>query len=181
MTTDTLPETSYTMPDGLTIHIRQAQEKDLPGMEWDGEYAHFRRIYRQHYQNSFNGTTLIWVAENEDGKIMGQIFLLLFSNQSEIADGIHRAYVFSFRLKPEYRNKGLGSHMLKFVEEYLLGRGFDTLRINVARNNILAKRLYERNGYTVVGPEEGRWRYQDQFGRWQTVHEPAWRLLKKLK
>ena len=52
MTTQALPVTSYTMPDGLDIHIRQALEKDLPGMEWDGEYAHFRRIYRQHYQNS---------------------------------------------------------------------------------------------------------------------------------
>jgi hypothetical protein len=24
--------------------------------------------------------------------------------------------------------------------------------------------MYEKHGYRVVGPEEGRWRYQDQFG-----------------
>lgn len=181
MSTQILPETTYEMPTGGLVRIRQAVEDDLPGMEWDGEYAHFRRLYKQHFQNSRSGNTLIWVAENEAGEIIGQVFLSLLSNQSELADGIHRAYLFSFRLKPAYRNHGLGGYMLEFLENYLLKRGFDTLRINVARDNHLARRMYEKHGYQVVGPEEGRWRYQDQFGQWQAVHEPAWRMLKKLR
>ena len=110
----TLPESIYTMPDGDMIRIRQAREADLPGMEWDGEYAHFRRLYRQHYQNSRGGNTLIWVAENQEGKIIGQVFLLLLSAYPEMADGIHRAYMFSFRIRPEYRNNGLGGHLIRF-------------------------------------------------------------------
>ncbi len=181
MSTKTFSETSYQMPDGDLVRVRPAQEADLPGMEWEGEFAHFRRLYKQHFQNSRSGNTLIWVAENDDGEIVGQFFLALLSSQSELADGIHRAYLFSFRLKPDYRNHGLGGHILDFVENYLLNRGFDTLRINVARDNELARRMYEKHGYNVVGPEEGRWRYQDQFGQWQSVHEPAWRMMKKLK
>ena len=181
MSTKLFSETTYLMPDGDMVRIRPAQEADLPGMEWEGEFSHFRRLYKQHYQNSRSGNTLIWVAENEDGEIVGQVFLSLLSSQSELADGIHRAYLFSFRLKPDYRNHGLGSHILDFVEDYLIHRGFDTLRINVARDNDPARRMYEKHGYRVVGPEEGRWRYQDQFGQWQSVHEPAWRMLKKLK
>ncbi len=181
MSTKTFSETTFQMPDGDLVRIRPAQEADLPGMEWGGEFAHFRRLYKQHYQNSRSGNTLIWVAENEDGEIVGQVFLSLLSSQSELADGIHRAYLFSFRLKPDYRNKGLGGHILEFIEGYLVKRGFDTLRINVARNNELARRMYEKHGYRVVGSEEGRWRYQDQEGQWQSVHEPAWRMLKKLK
>ncbi len=181
MSIQILPESTYQIPDGDVVRIRQAHEDDLPGMEGDGEYAHFRRLYKQHFQNSRSGNTLIWVAENEEGEIVGQVFLSLLSNQSELADGIHRAYLFSFRLKPAYRNHGLGGHILEFMESYLLKRGFDTLRINVARDNLLARRMYERHGYRVVGPEEGRWHYQDQYGHWQAVHEPAWRMLKKLK
>jgi len=181
MSTQILPETTYQIPEGDLVRVRPVREEDLPGMEWDGEFAHFRRLYKQHFQNSRSGNTLIWVVENEDGEIVGQVFLSLLSSQSELADGIHRAYLFSFRLKPDYRNHGLGSHMLDFVESYLVRRGFDTLRINVARDNVQARRMYERHGYRVIGPEEGRWRYQDQFGQWQSVHEPAWRMLKKLK
>jgi len=181
MSTRTLPETTFQMPDGVCIRIREAREIDLPGMEWDGEFAHFRRLYKQHFQNSRSGNTLIWVAENEEKEIVGQVFLSLLSSQSELADGIHRAYLFSFRLKSAYRNHGLGGYMLEFVEKYLVQRGFDTLRINVARDNDLAKQMYEKHGYRVVGSEEGGWRYEDQFGQWQTVHEPAWRMLKKLK
>ena len=176
----TLPESIYPMPDGDIIHIRQAREADLPGMEWDGEYAHFRRLYRQHYQNSRGGNTLIWVAENQEGKIVGQVFLLLLSAYPEMADGIHRAYMFSFRIRPEYRNNGLGGHVIRFLEEYLLGRGFDTMRINVGKANEEARKLYEKHGYRIIGTEEGRWRYQDQFGNYQTVNEPAWRMIKKL-
>ncbi len=181
MSTQILPETTYQIPEGDLVRVRPVREEDLLGMEWDGEFAHFRRLYKQHFQNSRSGNTLIWVVESEDGEIVGQVFLSLLSSQSELADGIHRAYLFSFRLKPDYRNHGLGSHMLDFVESYLVRRGFDTLRINVARDNGQARRMYERHGYRVIGPEEGRWRYQDQFGQWQSVHEPAWRMLKKLK
>lgn len=181
MSTQILPETTYQIPEGDLVRVRPVREEDLLGMEWDGEFAHFRRLYKQHFQNSRSGNTLIWVVENEDGEIVGQVFLSLLSSQSELADGIHRAYLFSFRLKPDYRNHGLGSYMLDFVESYLVRRGFDTLRINVARDNVQARRMYERHGYRVIGPEEGRWRYQDQFGQWQSVHEPAWRMLKKLK
>lgn len=41
MSTQILPETTYEMPIGGLVRIRQAVEDDLPGMEWDGEYAHF--------------------------------------------------------------------------------------------------------------------------------------------
>lgn len=175
-----LPESTYTMPDGSLILVRQAQKSDLPGMEWDGEYAHFRRLYQQHYENSRSGNTLIWVAENPEGKIIGQVFLLLLSMSREMADGIHRAYMFSFRIRPEYRNNGLGGHVIRFLEEYLLERGFDTMRINVGKANEHARKLYENHGYRIIGTEEGRWRYQDQFGNYQIVNEPAWRMMKKL-
>jgi ribosomal protein S18 acetylase RimI-like enzyme len=174
-------ETIFRMPDGLNIRIRPARANDLPGMEWDGEYAHFRKLYRQHFQNSRTGYTRIWVAETEAGEIIGQVFLLLYSRQNELADGLHRAYMFSFRVKPDFRNHGLGGFMIEFVENYLLTLGFDTVRLNVGRDNEQARHLYEKHGYKVVGPEEGRWRYEDQFGRWQHVHEPAWRMIKNLK
>lgn len=173
-------ESSFIMPDGGHIRIRPAAEEDLPGMEWNGEFSHFRKIYKQHFQNTRNGSTRIWVAETEAGEIVGQVFIMLYSRQPEMADGINRAYLFSFRIKADYRGKGLGGFMLDFVEDFLISRGFKTLCLNVARLNVNARRMYENHGFKVVAPEEGRWRYEDQFGNWQTIHEPAWRMVKKL-
>lgn len=172
---------TFVMPDGQPIHIRPLVEADLPALEWDGEYAHFRTLYRQHYLNILSGSTLAWVAETAAGEVIGQIFILLYSQQAEIADGTHRAYLFSFRIKEKYRDHGLGGFMLEFVEQNLRQRGFSTVRLNVARANPLARHFYERHGYHMIGPDSGTWRYQDQFGHWQTQHEPAWRMLKNIR
>lgn len=173
-------EAEYLMPSGERVLIRPLQKADLPGLEWDGEYAHFRNLYRQHYESSLSGNTLIWVAENASHEIIGQVFLLLLSRQKELADGTFQAYLFSFRIKPAYRDQGLGGFMLEMMEENLRLRGFRFLRLNVARANPLARKMYEKHGYRMIGPDPGVWRYQDQNGQWQTAREPAWKMIKTL-
>lgn len=172
-------ENSFLIND-TTVTIRLLTEKDLPALEWEGAYTHFRKLYAQHYKNMSNGNTLIWVAQTNSLEIIGQIFILLFCQQNEIADGINRAYMFSFRIKPVYRNFGLGTFMLSFVEEEIKSRGFRQIRLNVARTNTSARRLYEKNGYRVIGPDPGIWSYIDHLGKWQTVKEPAWKMIKEL-
>ena len=174
-------QATYYLADGEGILVRPMRESDLPAMEWDGEYTHFRQLYADHYAASRLGTTLIYIAETLEGKMVGQVFLQLTSRNSEVADGLHRAYLFSFRVKPEYRSQGIGSFMLQFVEDQLLLRGFDSIRLNVARANVRARKLYERHGYRVIGADPGLWRYQDHLGEWHSVHEPAWKMLKKLR
>lgn len=173
-------EAVYTMPSGEAIHIRPLEKADLPGLEWDGEYSHFRKLYQQHYENSLSGNTRIWVAQNENAEIIGQVFLLLHSRQRETADGVFQAYLFSFRIKPTYRSQGLGSFMLELAEGFLRDRGFRFLRLNVARSNPLARHMYENHGYRMIGPDPGVWRYQDQNDEWQTCREPAWKMIKQL-
>lgn len=164
--------------NGKQFVIRSMVESDLPALEWEGEYTHFRNVYAQNFRSMQNGNLLIWVVEDDKSLLVGQVFILLLSQNKEIADGIHRAYLFSFRIKPAYRNQGLGSAVIRFVEEDLKNRGFSSIRLNVARNNIKARRLYERSGYRVIGSDPGVWNYQDQNGNWQTVKEPAWKMLK---
>jgi ribosomal protein S18 acetylase RimI-like enzyme len=162
------------------VQIRKMVEDDLPSLEWDGEYAHFRRVYQDAFNRFQRGLSVLWVAELPDTGVIGQVFIQLICDRPELADGTNRAYLYSFRVRPEYRSAGLGTHIMQVVFDDLRQRGFNSLTLNVAKDNPRARNLYERNHFHIVAHEPGRWTFQDETGGWRTVEEPAWRMERRL-
>lgn len=162
------------------VVIRQVRREDLLAMEWDGEYTHFRRLYQEAFENAQIGHALLWVVEHPGQGLVAQAFVQLVSSRRELADGVTRAYVYGFRVRREHRRNGIGTLLMQAVEADLYRRGFRQVCLNVTRDNHNAKRLYERLGYRVTAVEEGRWSYIDDRGVRQYVHEPAWRMEKRL-
>jgi len=161
-------------------NFRHVTQADLLALEWEGAYTHFRRVYAQAYQRMQQGLSVLWLAELPGKGIIGQVFIQLECDRPALADGRMRAYMYSFRVRPEYRNTGLGSHMLKVVIDDLRQRGFSFLTLNVAKDNPLAQSFYERHNFKVVAHEPGVWSYPDENGIWQQVEEPACRMERKL-
>ena len=139
-----------------TVTIRIATEADLPLMEWNGQYTHFRRLYQEVYESSLRGEAILWVAELNGTGLIGQVFVQLESARKELADGAQRAYIYGFRIQSAYRGHGLGSYMLGVVEGDLVSRGFRIAVLNVSRENSEARQLYERQGYRIVAAEPGQ-------------------------
>jgi ribosomal protein S18 acetylase RimI-like enzyme len=162
------------------VCVRHLRAQDLPGLEWDGEYTHFRRLYADAFQRMEKGLAVHWVAVLPGEKIIGQVFIQLNCDRPELADGSRRAYLFSFRIRPIYRNHGVGSLIMKTVEDDLRKRRFRAITLNVAKDNLDAQRLYRRNGYHIVAHEPGVWSYPDENGVWHQMIEPAWRMEKNL-
>lgn len=160
--------------------VRHLEESDLPALEWGGEYQHFRRLYREIYSDMCQGKALMWVCDLVDEGVIGQVFVQLAGARTELADGRNRAYVFAFRVKPSFRGLGIGTRLLKVIEADLIKRQFQWVNLNVSRENQEAQRFYERHGYRIIAPEPGRWSYLDDQGQRRFVHEPAWRMGKKL-
>ena len=160
--------------------IRQGMKSDLSALEWDGEYAHFRRLFMDAYQQVEQGRAIIWIAELPRDGLIGQLFVSLYTYRNELADGKTRAYLFGFRVRPAYRSLGVGTIMMHAVESDLIDRGFRQLALNVGQENPAARAFYERLGYRVSSPDPGRWSYLDDRGQRVDVHEPAWRMLKDL-
>jgi ribosomal protein S18 acetylase RimI-like enzyme len=163
------------------LRVRLLVAEDLPALEWDGEYAHFRRLYRETYQSACSGKSLMWVAELPEAGLVGQLFVQLVSARSELADGVNRAYLYAFRVKPHYRSQGVGGYVLQTVETDLVQRKFSWVSLNVARDNRDARRFYERHGYKIFAADPGRWFYLDDQDQRHDVHEPAWRMRKRLR
>ena len=166
--------------DPRMVNIRKVTVDDLESLEWDGEYRHFRRTYRENYNRTLVGTTKMWIMTHRLDLTIGQLFVQLNSNNHTLADGRHRAYIFSFRIRKEFRSQGLGTYFLNFAEDDLLHHGYKIITLNVAQTNHRALKLYEQNGYHVIGPDPGIWSYQNDDGEWIKMEEPAWRLEKNL-
>jgi len=163
-----------------SIFIRAINREELIQMEWEGEYSCFRRIYEDTYNRMLSGLANIFVSVAGNTHVIGQVCLQYTSQRKELADGKTRAYLFAFRIRPEYRNQGIGSKMLSHVENDLIARGYTYLTLNVAKTNNGAIRLYQRKGFKIVAPEPGRWSYIDHQGNLQHIHEPSWRFMKKI-
>jgi ribosomal protein S18 acetylase RimI-like enzyme len=162
------------------VHVRQANQADLPSLEWDGEYTHFRRLYADAYTMVVQGNAIIWIAEQNGSGLIGQLFVSLLGNRLELADGVTRAYIYGFRIRPQFRNQGIGTMIMHTIEADLKRRGFRQITLNVGQENHAARRFYDRLGYLVVGPDPGRWSYIDDKGKRRDVLEPAWRMIKDL-
>lgn len=161
-----------------TVQIRHMEKQDLPALEWDGEFSHYRDVYKEEFLRSLNGESVLWVAETPDVGVIGQVFIQLNAARQELANGLSRAYMYALRIKPPFRNLGLGTRMIKFVEMDLVNRKYCWLTLNVGKTNYAARRLYTRLGYRVVTHEAGCWSYVDDKGITQKVDEPAWRMEK---
>jgi ribosomal protein S18 acetylase RimI-like enzyme len=122
----------------------------------------------------------MWVAELPGKGVIGQLFVQLNSGRSELADGSSRGYIYGFRVQADYRGHGIGTRMMEAAEADLAERKFRWVTLNVGRDNPGAQRLYEKLAYRVVAAEPGDWSYLDEQGRRHDVHEPAWRMEKRL-
>ena len=162
------------------VIIRLLNETDLPALEWDGEFTHFRRMYADAFKRQQRGFSILWVAELPGYGIIGQVFIQLICDRHELADGLYRAYLYSFRIKPPFRSAGLGGRMLAIVEADLKQRHYNRITLNVAKTNTRAQKMYEAHGYRAVAHEPGCWSYIDHEGNWQHVEEPAWRMEKAI-
>jgi len=127
------------------------------------------------------GNAIIWIAEEDGNGLIGQLFVSLLGNRPELADGVTRAYIYGFRVRPQFRNNGIGTMIMHAIEDDIRERGFRQITLNVGQDNHAARRFYERLGYKVVEPDPGRWSYIDDKGKRRDVLEPAWRMLKDLR
>jgi ribosomal protein S18 acetylase RimI-like enzyme len=167
------------MLEALELRIREATEDDLSAMEWEGEFIRFRRIYHDAMKEAKKGRRVILVAEVAEA-LVGQIFVNLHSTWRNIFFGQRTGYLHSFRVKPEFRNQGVGRRLIQKAESELKARGYRRAVISVAKTNHAALRLYRALGYEVFREDPGRWSFLDHENQVQHITEPAYILRKTL-
>ncbi|MBI3980902.1 GNAT family N-acetyltransferase [Candidatus Microgenomates bacterium] len=158
--------------------LRGIKNSDLKTLEWGNHFKRYRKLMRLSFEDHQAGKKVYLVAEME-GKIAGQIVIdWRILVDKEKSDGVERAYLYSLRVFPPYRNKGLGTKMILFCENFLKERNFKFVTIACERKNLRALKLYERLRFKIFKQEDTPWEFFDDQGKLRKITEPEWVLQK---
>lgn len=161
--------------------IRIAEERDLPLMGGESDEPYLQFLFQTAFAAMQRGEQVMWVAELPgQEELLGQVFVQFQSVRPTLADGVDRAYFYSFHVVPVYRGMGVGTRLLETIEEDLRKRGFSLVTLTVDKKNDRARLLYERNGYHVVGEEVVNVHSEKVNCRWVRIEELAWRMEKRI-
>ena len=100
-----------------------------------------RRTYDMALKILTSPTREVYVAYSRS-EIVGFIILIM--------TGAFVGFIQTVAVTPEWRNRGIGSRLMRFAEERIL-KVAPNVFVCVSSFNPDAKRLYERLGYNVVG------------------------------
>ena len=54
-------------------------------------------------------------------------------------------------IEDAYRNQGLGSQLMIWIENYVSKKGYETIELNTYVENILSHKFYQKQGYKKLG------------------------------
>ena len=156
------------------LKIRMATADDVMQLEWNGQYTHFRNLFRRAYREQRRGNRVMLVMDF-NGYPIARLFIQFIDD-----DDKSRGYIYSFTVMEPFRSLGIGTRMLATAEAILRKRNYRLATISVAKTNIRAFQLYQREGYQAYGEDDGQWQYLDHEGQTHYVNEPSWLMKKAL-
>ncbi|MCL5028087.1 MAG: GNAT family N-acetyltransferase [Bacteroidetes bacterium] len=139
----------------MNINSKAADHEEI------NEIIEMMNIFYQHEQLEFNHEkNLKIVHELLNNSDLGKIWLIQSNNETagyliltygfSVEYGGRFALIDEFYIKQEFRNKGIGTETLKFVEENCKANGVETIHLQVKNFNSSAKKLYAALGYEEI-------------------------------
>ena len=92
--------------------------------------------------NHLRDDTAVAYAAFHDEEIVGFVWAYVHQFREEL-----RMYVSEIRVREDYRNMGIGSTLLKLVEDQANKRGLGAIYLHAEAQNRAVRRLYEACGY----------------------------------
>lgn len=120
------------------------------------------------YDELVNGNRVTFIySENND--FIGEGSLVFKNTDPDYTIPNKRIYLSRMIVKEEYRNRGIGGIILDYLIDYAQQLGYLEMSLGVDTDNINARHLYEKRGFTDV-----LFIGEDKYGEYV-------KLLKKLK
>ena len=101
------------------------------------------------YNELVNGNRIIFVY-TENSEFIGEGSLVFKNDDPDYTIPDKRIYLSRMVVKPEYRNRGIGGIIIDYLVEYAKQLGYEEISLGVDIDNLNARHLYEKNGFTNV-------------------------------
>jgi len=123
------------------LRIREARLSDI-----DSIYDIERRSFKDPYPKPLLLSLMIlhpdtFLVAEESGEVVGYVVGALMRRGG---------HVLSLAVHPLHRRKGVGSGLMKALEEVLKSRGAKRVELEVREDNVEARAFYEKLGYKPV-------------------------------
>ena len=100
------------------------------------------------YRNIAAGNAVFWALERE-GALIGELYAFLdIEEDRDFADGSTAAYLCAFRVRKDFRGRGLGSRLMEAALDDLRERGFR--RVTIGADGERQEKLYRRLGFDFL-------------------------------
>jgi ribosomal protein S18 acetylase RimI-like enzyme len=140
--------------------IRRATQADADAIREISErvfaqFGDYGTYLPRYLDDSWVTTTLYLEASRALGFVMVGLVPSRRQGGGVVAD------LLAIAVAPEHQDRGVGSelmrHALEVAGEHSRRFGITTIELSVADTNPAAQRFFERHGFTVVDPTEGRY------------------------
>ncbi len=84
----------------------------------------------------------------ENDVLVGELHVMYESDDKNYAVRGRRAYMFAFRVREDFQNKGYGTYLLKSVLVILKEDGYCEFTVGVEDDNLRAIHMYQALGFT---------------------------------
>lgn len=118
----------------------------------EGDVAQVAEIERASFTMAWSARTFrsllerrdteCWLAEDEEGRVLGYAVVWWVVDQAELAN---------IAVHPEARRRGIASRLLERVLESMAARGVREIFLEVRASNVVAATMYRRRGFSEVG------------------------------
>jgi len=155
------------LKDGRTVVFNELKEQDLPKMMEVYNSVIEEDVYfprndglrdleeaRQWYQDHCKAG-LFYLAARVNNEFVGGATI-----EPRRGKSYHVAY-FGIYLQPQFRNMGIGTHLIKAIIEIARGKGLEMIELSVFSSNRRALELYQKFGFQEIGRVKKGVRFSD--------------------
>lgn len=101
------------------------------------------------YEELVSGNRITFIY-SENNEFIGEGSLVFENNDPDYTIPKKRIYLSRMIVKEEYRNRGIGSIILDYLIDYAEQLGYEEITLGVDTDNLNARHLYEKKGFTNV-------------------------------
>ncbi|AMQ74221.1 MULTISPECIES: GNAT family N-acetyltransferase [Bacillus amyloliquefaciens group] len=114
---------------------------------WDMEKK--KKMAKVFYDELVSGNRITFIYSVND-EFIGEGSLVFQNNDPDYTIPDKRIYLSRMIVKEGYRNCGIGGIIVDFLIDYAKQLGFEEITLGVDTDNLNARHLYEKKGFTTV-------------------------------